>query len=202
MKLIGSFASPFARKVRIFLLEKNFEYEFINDDIWSDDSQVHLINPLGKVPCLIFETDSVMFDSRTIVDYLDDLSTELKLIPRKIRDRAIVKSWEALSDGVVDAAALIRLENIKRPENKRSDFWINRQEGKLLRGLESLSRALGKSRYCYKDRYSLADISLCCALGWIDFRFPEINWKTKHPNLENLFNKVSKRESFKLTQPR
>ena len=104
MKLIGSTSSPYVRKVRIVMAEKKLDYEFVTEDVWAADSTIGQSNPLGKVPCLVMEGGEALFDSRVIVEYLDTLSPVGKLIPAVGRERAEVKTWEALADGVLDAA--------------------------------------------------------------------------------------------------
>src|SRR6476469_4912225 len=126
MKLIGSLASPYVRKVRVVLAEKKLDYEFELENVWSADTVIHLSNPLGKVPCLIMEDGSPMYDSRVIAEYLDTLTPVCKLLPPNGRDRADVKVWEALSDGVLDAAILVRLEKTLRPDAQQSPEWIAR----------------------------------------------------------------------------
>lgn len=202
MKLIGSTASPFVRKVRIVLAEKKLECQFILEDVWSPDTTIQDLNPLGKVPCLILDDDSCMFDSHVIVEYLDTLTPVSKLIPAQGRERAAVKCWEALADGVLDAGILVRLELTKRPPELQSKDWINRQMGKVHAGLKAMSGGLGELAFCNGTYYSLADVSVGCALGWLSFRFPDLDWRTEHPNLAKLFEKLSDRPSFKETVPR
>src|SRR5471030_1160780 len=124
MKLIGSTASPFVRKVRIVLAEKKLECDLILENVWAPDTTIQSSNPLGKVPCLILEDNICMFDSHVIVEYLDTLTPVSKLIPSHGRERAAVKCWEALADGILDAGILVRLELIQRPAEKQSNEWI------------------------------------------------------------------------------
>jgi glutathione S-transferase len=201
MKLIGTLASPYVRKVRVVMAEKKIDYVFIIDNVWSPDTKIAESNPLGKVPCLIMEDGGAMFDSHVIVEYLDTLTPVGKLIPQQSRERAGVKCWEALADGVLDAAVLIRLEKTLRPAEQQSEEWISRQMGKVRAGLQALSSGLGETPYCAGNQYTLADVAVGCALGWLSFRFPEINWREDHPNLGKLFDKVSERPSFKDTVP-
>src|SRR5437868_13567823 len=126
MKLIGATSSPYVRKVRIVMAEKKLDYEFVLEDVWSPDTAIMQSNPLGKVPCLIMEDDGAMFDSRVIVEYLDTLTPVGKLIPPNGRERAEVKCWEALADGVLDAGVLARLEKTQRAEGQQSKEWVKR----------------------------------------------------------------------------
>ncbi|MBC3931101.1 glutathione S-transferase C-terminal domain-containing protein [Undibacterium curvum] len=201
MKLLGSTTSPFVRKVRVVLAEKKLDYSFILENVWAADTTIQQSNPLGKVPCLLMEDGAVMFDSRVIVEYLDTLTPVGKLIPALGRERAGVKCWEALADGVLDAAILIRLEKTLRPVEQQNEEWIQRQWSKVHAGLKTMSADLGEATFCAGNHLTLADISVACTLGWLSFRFPEIDWRTDYPNLAKLFDKLSERPSFKDTIP-
>lgn len=201
MKLIGSVASPYVRKVRIVMAEKKLDYAFVIDNVWAADSAIQQSNPLGKVPCLVMEDNDAMFDSCVIVDYLDTLTPVCKLIPVQGRERAEVKCWEALADGVVDAAILIRLEKTLRAPEHQSADWTARQSSKVHAGLKAMSLGLAEKPYCVGNHYTLADIAVGCALAWIGFRFPEIAWRTDYPNLPRLLDKLSERPSFRDTAP-
>jgi glutathione S-transferase len=201
MKLIGSIASPYVRKVRVVMAEKKLDYGLVLENVWSPDTKIQQSNPLGKVPCLIMEDGGAMFDSRVIVEYLDTLTPVGKLIPVNSRERAEVKCWEALADGVLDAAILVRLERTQRPEAQQSPEWIQRQMDKVHAGLKAMSAGLKDTAFCSGNHYTLADIAVGCALGWLSFRFPEIDWRDAYPNLAKLFDKLSERPSFKDTLP-
>ena len=201
MKLIGSITSPYVRKVRVVLAEKKLDYDFALENVWGADTTISQSNPLGKVPCLLMEDGSALYDSRVIVEYLDTLTPVCKLLPPNGRDRADVKVWEALADGVLDAAILVRLEKTLRPEQQQSSDWIARQMGKVHAGLNVLSTNLGESPFCRGIHYSLADVAVGCCLGWLAFRFPEIDWRGDYPNLARLFDKLSERASFKDSVP-
>ena len=201
MKLIGSLASPYVRKVRVVMAEKKLDYDFVQENVWAADTTILASNPLGKVPCLIMEDGGAMFDSRVIVEYLDTLTPVGKLIPAQGRERAEVKCWEALADGVCDAAILVRLEKNLRPEAQQSQAWIDRQLGKVSSGIKAMSVGLGETAFCAGNQYTLADVAVCCALSWIGFRFPEIEWRGDNANLVKLFDKVSERASFRDTTP-
>jgi glutathione S-transferase len=165
------------------------------------------MNPLGKVPCLVMEgQDSItgaMFDSRVIVEYVDTLSPVGKLIPDRGRERCEVRTWEALADGVMDAAILVRLEQTwaGRTAAQRSAAWIDRHLGKVNAAIEAMGQGLGDKTWCSGNHFSLADIAVGCALGYLDFRFPAIDWRTDHPNLAKHFEKLSARQSFVDTAP-
>ncbi|MFZ4478507.1 MAG: glutathione S-transferase N-terminal domain-containing protein [Rhodoferax sp.] len=203
MKLIGSKTSPYVRKVRIVMVEKKLDYVLVSEDVWSAQATISETNPLGKVPCLVMEGGEALFDSRVIVEYLDTLSPVGKLIPSVGRERAEIKTWEALADGVLDAAILARLEATwdGRASTERSQAWIDRQMGKIHVSLKAMSKGLGDRSYCAGIHLSLADIAVGCALGYLDFRFPEIEWRNDCPNLQKLHDKLILRTSFLETQP-
>ena len=203
MKLIGSHASPYVRKVRVVMAEKKLDYQFILDDVWSGQTLVSDANPLGKVPCLIMEGGEALFDSRVIVEYLDTLSPVGKLIPTVGRERAEVKTWEALADGVMDAAQLARLEAVwsGRSDDQRSQAWIDRQMGKIKGGLTAMSQGLADKPFCFGIHLSLADIAVGCTLDYLSFRFPQVAWRADHPNLARLYEKLLQRPSFTETAP-
>jgi glutathione S-transferase len=203
MKLIGSAASPYVRKVRVVMAEKRLDYQFVIEDVWSADTTIASSNPLGKVPCLIMDGSEAMFDSRVIVEYLDTLSPVGKLIPQQSRERAEVKTWEALADGVMDAGLLLRMEAtwVHRADSERSQAWMDRQRGKINAGIAAMAKGLGDKPFCSGIHLSLSDIAVGCVLGWLDYRFPEIDWRADHANLVKLYDKLMLRPSFADTQP-
>jgi glutathione S-transferase len=203
MKLIGSATSPYVRKVRIVMAEKKLDYQLILEDVWAANTTSTASNPLGKVPCLVMEGGEAVFDSRVIVEYLDTLSPVGKLIPAQGRERAEVKTWEALADGLLDAAILVRLEATwaGRSEQERSQAWIARQLGKINATLKAMSTGLADKAFCSGIHLSLSDVAVGCALGYLDLRFPEIDWRESYPNLAKLQEKLAQRPSFIETQP-
>jgi glutathione S-transferase len=203
MKLIGSLTSPYVRKVRVVLAEKKLEFQFVEEDVWSKDSTISTANPLSKVPCLIMEGGEAMFDSRVITEYLDTMSPVGKLIPTSGRERAEVKTWEALADGLLDAAIAARLEATwtGRTDAQRCSAWIDRQMDKIHASLAAMERGLGDKPFCSGVYLSLSDVAVGCALGYLDFRFPQLDWRSAHPQLARLFAKLAQRPSFIDTCP-
>jgi glutathione S-transferase len=201
MKLIGSVTSPYVRKVRVVMAEKKLDFSLALENVWVPETTIQEVNPLGKIPCLVMEDGSTLYDSRVIAEYLDTISPVCKLLPPNGRDRAEVKVWEALADGVLDAAILVFLERRERRPEQQSQKWIDRQMGKVHAGLREMSAKLGESTYCMGTHYSLADVAAGCALGWLAFRFPDIDWRGDYPNLARLFDKLSERASFRDTVP-
>jgi glutathione S-transferase len=201
MKLIGSVTSAYVRKARVVLAEKKLDYQFELENVWAPETNIASSNPLGKVPCLVMEDGSAMYDSRVIAEYLDTLTPVCKLLPANSRDRANVKVSEALADGVLDAAVLAFLERTWRPAGQQSQAWFDRQMGKVHGGLKVMSENLGEQPFCMGIHYTLADVAVGCTLGWLAFRFPDIAWRDTCPNLARLFDKLSERPSFKDTVP-
>ncbi|MGC4078641.1 MAG: glutathione S-transferase N-terminal domain-containing protein [Rubrivivax sp.] len=202
MKLIGSLTSPYVRKVRVVMAEKKLDFQLALEDVWGTDT-ILKSNPLGKVPCLVMEGGEAVFDSRVIVEYLETLSPVGKLIPPSGRERVEVRTWEALADGVLDALILARLEATwsGRAEGERSQAWIDRQMTKVQASLKAMSQGLGDRAWCAGIHYTLADVAVGCALGYLDFRFPEVDWRSPYPNLAKLAEKLAARPSFIDTAP-
>lgn len=200
MRLIASLTSPFARKVRIVLFEKRIECPMTVDIPWNAETQVSQFNPLGKVPVLVFDDGNSLFDSSVIVDYLDAISPVTQLMPKDRRQAVQVRRWEALADGISDAAATIFLER-KRPAKQQSPDWIERQQKKIDLGLQALSNDLGDKAWCNGEGYTLADIAVVCCLGYLSLRFPEILWRDLYPNLAKLADKLAQRPAFIETVP-
>ena len=202
MKLIGSLTSPYVRKVRIVMAEKKLDFQLLLEDPWGTDD-VLKSNPLGKVPCLVMEGGEAVFDSRVIVEYLDTLSPVGKLIPASGRERIEVRTWEALADGVLDAAVSARMEQIwgGRSEGQRSQAWVDRQTSRIHTALAAMAKGLGDKPFCMGIHLTLADIAVGCALGYLEFRFPAISWRETHANLARLADKLATRQSFIDTRP-
>jgi glutathione S-transferase len=201
MKVLGSVPSPFTRKVRIVLAEKRVECTFERVEVIAADSPVPTYNPLGKIPVLVLDDGSTIYDSRVICEFLDTVSPIGRLIPEESRNRIAVRRWEALADGVVDAGILIRYERAREPQ-LQSAAWIARQTGKLERGLAEMAVELGEKPWCHGNGFTLADIAFGCTLGWLAFRFPEIGWRGQYPNLARHFDKLSERPAFADTVPK
>jgi glutathione S-transferase len=201
MKLIGSYASPFVRKARIVLAEKRIEYEFVVDNPNDAASRVSDFNPLGKIPVLVTDDGANIYDSSVIVEYLDTVSPVGRLIPEPGRQRIQVKRWEALADGLMEAAVLSVLER-RRPAEQQSREWIERQGRKVSQGLRAASNDLAGKTWCAGDSYTLADIALGCALGYLNFRFADLDWRAQYPNLKRHAGKLFKRAPFAATEPR
>lgn len=204
MRLLGSTTSPYVRKVRIVLAEKKLDYKFELLDVWSVDRPSLPQNPLGKIPCLILDGGDSLYDSRVIVEYVDTLSPVGRLIPDKGRERAEVRTWESLADGMLDAAVAARLEQTwpHRTESQRCQAWINRQMNKIECALNSMEAQIRDKPWCCSTNHpTLADIAVGCALGYLDFRFEQFKWRDLHPALAKLSERLEQRSSFIDSRP-
>ena len=201
MKLLASLASPYTRKVRVVLVEKKIEFDLELVDVAPIENAVNTHNPLGKIPTLVLDDGTPLYDSRVIVEFLDSASPISRLIPDDKRDRVAVRRWEALADGVVDAGILVRAEGV-RDKKERSKAWVDKQVARMHRGVEQLAKDLGEKSFCHGERYSLADIALGCCLGWLDFRRPgDVDWHAEYRPLAQHYAKLMERQPFADTVP-
>jgi len=201
MKLLSSLASPYTRKVRIVLAEKKVECELEPVDVVPVENPVNPHNPLGKIPTLILDDGTALYDSRVIVEFLDAVSPISRLIPDQIRDRVAVRRWEALADGVTDAGILVRYESL-RDKKERSQAWTDKQVARMHRGMKQLETELAERDWCHTGRYSLADIALGCCVGWLGFRKPgDVDWPARYPTLARHYGKLMERPAFADTVP-
>lgn len=197
MKVLGHDGSPFVRKVRLVLEEKGIPYEYVKARPSAPGSPVPEYNPLSKIPVLLTDQGKAIYDSPVIVDYLDALVAEPKLIPSELEQRVDVKRWEALGDGITDAVVLVSHDYDK----VQSAEWYAKQHLKIDRGLAAMSKELGEHEFCYRAGFSLADIAAGYALGYMDQVLKDIEWRGAHPNLARLAERLAKRDSFRTTFP-
>jgi glutathione S-transferase len=200
MKLHASYTSPYARKIRVVMAEKRIECDFVEENVWGPDTKVALYNPLTKIPVLVLDDGTALYDSRVIAEYLDGVTPVSRLIPDVGRERALVKRWEALGDGITDAGIAVFLER-KRPADKQGSDWIARQLGKVESGIAAAARELGERKFCHGENITLGDLSLACGLLWLEFRMPEIKWRETYPNLKAWVERLEARPSFAETKP-
>jgi len=201
MKLLSSLASPYTRKVRVVLAEKKIDCDLEPADVNPVENAVNPHNPLGKVPTLILDDGTAIYDSRVIVEFLDGKSPISRLIPEDLRDRIAVRRWEALADGVLDAGLLVRYESL-RDKKEQSKGWTDKQVSRMQRGMAQMASELGERPWCHGERYSLADIAMGCCLGWLDFRKPGgVDWFAQYAGLAKQYAKLMERPAFADTVP-
>ena len=201
MKLFSTPTSPYARKVRIMLAEKHIECEIeVVPSLAAPESPVPAHNPLGKVPTLVLDDGTSLYDSVVIVDYLDHKTPVARLITQDNNHRAIVRRWEALADGICDAAIAVVMEKRRAPE-KQDEAVMERQSLKVARGLRAMSEDMGDNKWAAGDKFTLADIATGVALAYVSLRLPELDWRADYPNLAALYEQLLARPSFKDTAP-
>lgn len=200
MQLIASLTSPYARKIRVLLLEKGLPFAMLTDNPHEANSAVSKVNPLGKVPALIADDGRCWFDSPVIAEYLETLSASPYFLPSDRLGAVEVKQIEALADGVLDAGVLVLLEG-RRPAAQQSEAWCTRHWSKVEAGLAALEARIAGRDWFVGGSISLADIAVGCMWGWLDYRFPQAGVKAKYPALREWGDKILARPSFVQTQP-
>ena len=201
MKLITSLLSPFGRKVRIVLAEKKIDFELVLAQPGVDDELIQSYNPLGKVPVLVVDDGRIIYDSSVIAEHLDYLSPVCRLYPNDHRPMMSAKRSEALADGICDAAVAIMLE-LRRIKKLQSSEWIAKQQGKINRGLAALESQMQDKRWLVGDAYSIADVSVICALDYLDLRQPATQWALHYPNLQQFYLRLQDRPALQETKPK
>jgi glutathione S-transferase len=200
MKLLGSPTSPYVRKVRLVIEEKNVPCEFVIDRPSEPGSKVPEHNPLGKVPVLVLDNGRAIYDSPVITEYLDGYTGKPTLLPAVFAERIEVKRWEALSDGIADATVAVSHDFRKPAGSRESPAWYDKQSQKILRGLATIAGDLGDREFCHGSAFSLADIGAGYALAYLDRAWRDIDWRALHPTLKRYYDKLSQRSSFQKTQ--
>lgn len=200
MRLIASLTSPYARKIRMILAEKKLPFELSVDIPWNADTHVPEFNPLGKVPVLVADDGTVWFDSPVVAEYLDTLYPAPEMIPADRKAALPVRQSEALADGIIDAAVASFLE-LQRPDDLQSPATVARQRDKMLRGLAALAERVEHGQGINHGQLSVSDVAACCMLGYLDFRFPDIDWRSLQPRLQAYAEPLFARESFEQTRP-
>lgn len=201
MKLLGSPGSPYARKARIAMMEKNINCEFVPDRPSNPDSQVPKYNPLGKVPVLVLDNGKGMIDSSVIVEYFDGTGSGSKLIPTEFNARIAAREWEALGDGIVDAIVALTHDSRYSETCDASAGWYQKQLKKIEAGLTAAQRDIGSNEFCYGNAFGLGDICIGAALGYLDRAYGQYDWRGKYPGLKRYADKLFARPSFAQTLP-
>lgn len=200
LKLLGSPASPYVRKVRLVLGVKHRPYEFVSDALLGDSPVIGQYNPLGKIPALVSADGQVWYDSPVIVEYLDYAYPENPIFPKAWSDRMVVKRWEALADGILDSAVGVLLEK-RRPVTEQSPSYISRHQAKVAQGLEAIANDLEDRVWCFGQGLTLADLAVGTCLLWLEFRHPEIKWRAQYPVLDQYTKGLMQLTVFQATIP-
>lgn len=195
MQLISATPSPYARKVRIALAEKDIPFELVTEVPWDDDTSVPRHNPLEKLPVLLPPGGEPLFQSSFILEWLERRYPEPPLLPRDDDGILAHKRVEVIADGICDAVILILFERMRAPD-RQSEPWIARQKRKIDGGVAALAATVATSRYAVGGRFGLADVAAGSALGYLGVRYPEKDWRSAHPDLSRYFDGLSSRPSF------
>ena len=202
MTLFHNPASPFVRKVRVLLAETGQQdrvaLQLCMPTPVNPDAQLVNENPVGKIPALRLPDGTVLHDSRVILDYLDHQHVGNPLIPRDGSARWRRLTLASMADGIMDAAVLVRYETALRPAEKHWAPWLDEQRNKIRRSLAELEAdAIAE----LASHFDIAAISVACALGYLDFRHPDLQWRDANPRLAAWYAEVSQRPSMLETQP-
>lgn len=200
MRLRFSPTSPYTRKVTVAAIELGLDdrIERIGTNPWDPESDLGSDNPLGKVPALLLDDGMVLFDSPVICEYLDSLHDGHKLFPAPGPARWAALRLQALADGILDAAVLRLIENMRRPEEFRWPAWERRQRAAVGRALDRLEVERGGM----DGDPTVAEIAIGCALGYLDFRFPDEDWRDERPKIAAWYEDWAQRPSMQATVPK
>jgi len=200
MKLIIATPSPYARKVRVIMREKNINFEEIIDVPWNTDTLTLGINPLGKIPILLRDGHEPLFDSKVIVQFLDKYKQKPLFYPKDPDENISARLVETVAEGICDSIVLLFLEN-SRNETLRSKTWIKRQEKKIIEGVKYLSNNLQEKKYFVGNFFNIADVSVFTCLEYLDLRFSKFKWRDRYQNLVSYWLIHKNRQSFIETKP-
>ncbi|MDA8488640.1 glutathione S-transferase [Kluyvera sp. Awk 3] len=199
MKLVGSYTSPFVRKISILLLEKGIAFDFINEQPYSADTGVAQYTPLGKVPALVTDDGECWYDSPIIAQYIELLGVAPQMVPSDPQQALRIRQLEALADGIMDAG-LASVREQARPAAQQSEEEVLRQREKISRSLDALEGYLNDGTL-KTDELNLATIAIACAIGYLNFRRIAPGWCVERPQLVKLAETLFLRESFARTEP-
>ena len=199
LQLISATPSPYARKVRIALAEKGIAFELLTEVPWNDTTSTPKFNPLEKLPVLIFEDGSSVYESNYILQYLELKYPTPPMLPADVDGILAARKLEVLCDGVCDALVLTFFERMRG--DGASPEWTARQRRKIDGGVKEMARLVGEGDWAVGDRFSLGDIAAGTLVGYMTVRFPELPWRTQYPNLAALSDRLEQRPSFKNSVP-
>ena len=198
MRLYGSPTSPYVRKARVLVAEKKLTVEFVNEDPWPADSKIPTRNPLGKVPALEIEPRNYLFESALVVHYLDHVDGKT-LTPKDPGGYWQAQWWQALGNGIIDAA-VARVLEMRRPEDKQMPEKVEREEARIRRAVAVAEQRFGGGTFLVGNRFTLADLIMGVAMQYVDFRYPH-DWRSTAPRLGDWHQNVAQRKSFQDTLP-
>ena len=200
MKLISATPSPYARKVRIALAEKGIPFDLETEVPWHGTSVTPQYNPLEKLPVLILEDGSAVYESHYIMEWIEAKYPAPPLVPADIDGRLLARKFEVLCDGTCDAFVLMFFEQM-RDQERQSPEWIARQRRKVDGGVREIARMIGDRDYAVGDSFGLGDIAAGTVVGYLDVRWPDYPWREQYPSLAAYSDRMERRPSFQRTKP-
>lgn len=198
-KLISATPSPYARKVRIALAEKDLPFELLTEVPWDSTTITPRYNPLEKLPILLLPDGSSVYESSYILQYLELKYPDVPLLPDDVDDKLMARKLEVLCDGVCDAVVLTLFE--KKRAGGGSPEWLARQRRKIEGGIAEMARIVGSRTWAVGDRFGLGDIAVGTAVGYLSVRFQEMPWRSLYPDLALFSERLEQRSSFKNSVP-
>lgn len=198
--LLSATPSPYARKVRIALIEKHIPFELKTEVPWDGTTETPRYNPLEKLPVLITETGESVYESRFILEWLEVKHPLLPLLPHDEDGRLQARQMEVLADGVCDAFVLHFFERHRAPEHQSKE-WLARQRRKIDGGLKEIAHRIGRREFAVGNRFGLADIAAATVVGYLSVRYPELGWRSQYPDLAAYSDRMEQRPSLASTRP-
>lgn len=197
--LVSATPSPYARKVHIALTEKNLPFKLLTEVPWNSDTITPRFNPLEKLPILLLPDGTSVYESHHIVQYLELKYPDTPLLPTQVDDRLAALKLEVLCDGICDAVVLTLFE--KTRSGGGSAEWLARQRRKIEGGVAEMSKLVADRAWAVADRFSLGDIAVGTAVGYLSVRFAELPWRASYPNLAQMSDRLEQRPSFQQSVP-
>lgn len=199
-RLISATPSPYARKVRIALAEKAVPFVLLTEVPWDSTTTTPRYNPLEKLPILLLEDGTGVYESSYILEFLELKHPSPALVPTDADGRLAARKLEVLCDGVCDAVVLTFFER-RRPPKCQSAQWSARQRRKIEGGVREMARLVADREWAAGDRFGLGDIAVGTALGYLAVRFAEFEWATLYPALAAFSDRMEQRPSFATSRP-
>lgn len=199
-KLLSATPSPYARKVRIALAEKGIPFELVTEVPWDSTTSTPKYNPLEKLPVLIADDGTSVYESRFILEYLELKHPTPSMLPRDVDGIIAAKRLEVLCDGICDALILQFFER-QRAQGAQSAEWIARQKRKVDGGLKEMARLVGVREFAVGPSFGLGDIAVATVVGYIGVRWPDMGLREAHPNLARFSDRMEQRPSLQNSRP-
>src|SRR5579863_3260205 len=198
LRLISATPSPFARKVRIALHEKGLPFELLTEVPWDKSTSTPRYNPLEKLPILILEDGSTIYQSSFILEYLEWVYPRPPLMPADLDGKIAARRLEVLCDGICDAVVLTLFERMRTDPSAE---WLSRQRRKIEGGVREMARLFGDRPFAVGGEFSLGDVAIGTAVGYLDVRLADFDWRGLYPYLAAFSGRIEQRPSFATSTP-